>query len=49
MTSPALMAALEKTRPAGAPSEPLTSTATVLKTARRPLPAPDPGAGTDRC
>ncbi len=31
MTSPALMAALEKTRPAGAPSEPLTSTATVLK------------------
>ena len=31
MTSPALMAALEKTRPSGAPSEPLTSTATVLK------------------
>jgi DNA-binding XRE family transcriptional regulator len=31
MTSPALMATLEKTRPAGAPSEPLTSTATVLK------------------
>jgi transposase len=31
MTSPALMAALEKTRPAGAPSGPLTSTATVLK------------------
>jgi transposase len=31
MTSPALMAALEKTRPAGPPSEPLTSTATVLK------------------
>jgi transposase len=31
MTNPALMAALEKTRPAGAPSEPLTSTATVLK------------------
>jgi transposase len=31
MTSPALMAALEKTRPTGAPIEPLTSTATVLK------------------
>lgn len=31
MTSPALMAALEKTRPTGAPTEPLTSTATVLK------------------
>ncbi|MFX1822278.1 transposase [Pseudarthrobacter sp. CC4] len=31
MTSPALMAALEKTRPAGAPSGPLTSTATALK------------------
>ena len=31
MTSPALMAALEKTRPAGPASEPLTSTATVLK------------------
>jgi hypothetical protein len=31
MTSPALMAAPEKTRPAGAPSEPLTSTAIVLK------------------
>ncbi len=31
MTSPALMAALEKTRPSGAPAEPLTSTATVLK------------------
>ena len=31
MTSPALMAALEKTRPAGAPSEPLASIATVLK------------------
>ena len=31
MTSPALMAAMEKARPAGARSEPLTSTATVLK------------------
>lgn len=31
MSSPALMAALEKTRPAGPASEPLTSTATVLK------------------
>ncbi|MCA4135701.1 IS110 family transposase, partial [Arthrobacter sp. M4] len=31
MTSPALMKTLEKTRPAGAPSEPLSSTATVLK------------------
>ena len=31
MTSPALMAALEKTRPTGTPIEPLTSTATVLK------------------
>lgn len=30
-TSPALMAALEKTRPSGAPADPLTSTATVLK------------------
>lgn len=30
-TSPALMAALEKTRPTGALTEPLTSTATVLK------------------
>ncbi|GGI03245.1 hypothetical protein GCM10007170_46770 [Arthrobacter liuii] len=30
-TSPALMAALEKTRPSGVPSDPLTSTATVLK------------------
>ncbi|WP_251041914.1 IS110 family transposase [Arthrobacter sp. ISL-30] len=31
MTSRALMAALEKTRPTGQPSEPLTSTTTVLK------------------
>jgi transposase len=31
MTNPALMAALEKTRPAGPASEPLTSTAIVLK------------------
>ncbi len=31
MTSPALMAALERTRPAGPASEPLASTATVLK------------------
>ncbi|GAA2136038.1 IS110 family transposase [Arthrobacter humicola] len=31
MTSPALMAALERTRPAGPVSEPLASTATVLK------------------
>ncbi|MCA4135775.1 hypothetical protein LD110_23505, partial [Arthrobacter sp. M4] len=52
MTSPALMAALEKTRPAGAPSEPLSSTMRCLKryVAREiydqlfhPHPAPDGG------